>query len=42
MIVRQARTMIKTYVIPENSRKDKIEDMRVPTEIETNEFQSSF
>ena len=30
--------MIKIYVISENSRQHKIEDMRVPTEIETNEF----
>ena len=38
MIVRQARTMIKIYVISENSTQHKTEDMRVPTEIETNEF----
>ena len=38
MIARQARTMIKIYVISENSRQHKIEDMRVPTEIKTNEF----
>ena len=28
MIVGQARTMIKIYVISENSRQHKIEDMR--------------
>ena len=38
MIVRQAHSMIKIYVISENSRQHKIEDMRVPTEIKTNEF----
>ena len=38
MIAIQARTMITIYVISENSRQHKIEDVRVPTEIETNEF----
>ena len=28
MIVRQARTMIKIYVISENSRQHKTEDMK--------------
>ena len=34
MIVRQARTVIKIYVISQYSGQDKIDDMR----IETNEF----
>ena len=38
MILRQARVMIKIYVISENSRQHKLEHMREPTEIETNEF----
>ena len=38
MIVRQARTVIKIYVISENSRKRMTENMRVFTEVKTNWF----
>ena len=35
MIVRHEQTMITIYVVSKNSRKRKIEDMRVFTEVQT-------